>query len=186
MAADGFEFGLADITVGEGVDAVVFDGVNFFQAEGGEGSLEPIFEDITIADFGGSIYNRIFTGLNGTVTVRAANRTLKMLNQVLGWTDTITDTTTSTIVGIMDTKIGTSMRERAKKVTIHPRNLPTTDKSQDIVIYKMGAEGSYDFAFGNELRTNELTFTMYPRDGLDVKKPGNFFYIGPKDPNATT
>ncbi|MGR5914639.1 hypothetical protein ACT7DA_21240 [Bacillus pacificus] len=29
-------FGLATITVGEGADAIVFDGKNYFQADGGE------------------------------------------------------------------------------------------------------------------------------------------------------
>lgn len=178
-------FGLADITIGEGTDIVQFDGKTYFQADGGELTLTPIFQDITIQDFGESVYDRILTGYNGTLSFVAAQQDLKIIQLALAATDTITDATTSETVGLMDAKIGTSLRSKAKKVTIHPR-IMGTDTSLDIHIYKMVADGDFTRSFANEQGNIPVSMSLLPRDGMDVSKPGNFFYIGNVDPNAAT
>lgn len=176
-------FGLADITIGEGAEILKFDGLDHFQAEGGELTLTPIFQDITVADTGEAIFDKILTGFNGSFTFVAAQATVKTLQVALNASETITDTTTSTVVGLTDAKIGTSLRSKAKKVTIHPRVMGA-DKSLDIVIYKMASDGDFTRSYANEQGNVSITMSMLPRDGMDVSKPGNFFYIGPKDPNA--
>jgi hypothetical protein len=40
-------FGPATVTVGEGVDAITFDGQSYMQAEGGQLQLTPQWSDIT-------------------------------------------------------------------------------------------------------------------------------------------
>lgn len=183
MAGEKIPFGLADITIGEGADAITFDGKTYLQADGGEVTISPILQEITIADFGDSVYDEIINGYEGTVTIVAAERTLKTIQAALSYTDPITDTTSGTTVGLMDAKVGSSMRSRGKKVRIHPR-IMGTDKSLDIVIYKMAASGEFTNSYANEQGNLEITLKMYPRDGFDASKPGNFFYIGDKDPNA--
>lgn len=183
IGATEIPFGLADITVGEGEEAISFNGLDFFQADGGEVTLTPVFQDISVADFGESVYDKILTGYNGGITFVAAQATIKTLQAALAASETITDTATSTVVGLMDSKIGTSLRSKAKKVTIHPR-IMGEDKSLDITIYKMAADGDFTRSFANEQGNVSISMSMFPRDGMDTSKPGNFFYIGPKDPNV--
>ena len=177
-------FGLADITVGEGTDQIIFDGKTYLQADGGEISIEPELEDITIPDFGNTPYDQIVVGYNGELTIVAGNRDLKILALAMGYTEAIKDTKGQT-VGLMDAKIGTSMRSKAKKVVIHPRGMGS-DKSNDITIYKMAGVSEFNESYANEQGQNEITLQMYPRDGADANLPGNFFYIGATDPNAGT
>jgi hypothetical protein len=176
-------FGMADITIGEGAEAIKFDGKEFLQADGGEVTLTPITTEIKMADLGESVYDEIIVGYEGTVKFVAGQDSIKVLQNVLSYTDAITDTATSTTVGLMDAKIGTSMRSRAKKVTVHPRALGTS-LDFDINIYKMASTSGFVRSYGNEQGKQEVEMKVYPRDGFDPAKPGNFFYIGPKDPNV--
>ncbi|MBP3950340.1 hypothetical protein [Bacillus suaedae] len=176
-------FGLADITVGEGADAIKFDGKTDFQADGGELTLTPIFQDINIADFGETVYDRRITGHEGTLTIVAAEDKVNILQLALSSAEAITDSVSGDVTGLMDGKMGTSMRTRGKKVTIHPRVMGT-ETSADIVIYKMASDGDFTRSFANEQGNIEITMSMYPRDGMDASKPGNFYYIGGTDPNV--
>jgi hypothetical protein len=178
-------FGLADITIGEGADLIKFDGKEFLQGDGGEITLTPVLQDITVADFGESVYDQIVTGYTGELTFVAAQNHIKVLQAALSASEAITDSTSGEVVGLMDAKVGTSLRSKAKKVTIHPRVLGA-DKSFDITLYKMASNGDFTKSFANEQGNQEVTMGLYPRDGFDANKPGNFFYIGPTDPNATT
>lgn len=175
-------FGLADITIGEGAEAVKFDGVNYLQAEGGEVTIEPILQEVQIADFGDSVYDDILNGFTGEITIVAGNKDLRLLKETMSFVDGITSTQGGLLVGLTDAKLGTSMRSRAKKVVIHPR-IMGADKSLDIVIYKMGAVSAYNENYDNEQGKHSITLKMYPRDGFDPNKVGNFFYIGGTDPN---
>lgn len=176
-------FGLADFIIGEGENEVRFDGSNEFQMEGGELTFTPLLGDIVVADFGESIYDQIITGYEGSVTVSAAQQTLENLKLAMSYTEEITDSASSEVTGLMDSKIGTSMRSKAQKVRIHPRKMGS-DSSLDIVVYKMASNGEFTRSFANEQGNIPMTFTMYPRDGMDAQKPGNFFYVGNTDPNA--
>jgi hypothetical protein len=181
-----YPFGLATITIGEGEeDEVKFDGAMNFQADGGELTLSPILEEINIADFGGAVYDERVMGYNGSVSIVAAEDKIEIIKQALSASEDITDTTSGDVIGLMDAKIGTSLRTKAKKVRIHPRMLPESDKSKDFVIYKMASNGEFSRSFANEQGNVQIQLNMYPRDGMDATKPGNFFYRGAVDPNAT-
>lgn len=176
-------FGMATITIGELLDAVKFDGVNELQAEGGEVTLTPEFEDIVIADYGTSPYDKRVVGYTGQVTIVAAQESIKVLKLALAASSDITDATTSTVVGITDAAIGTSLRTKAKVVKIHPRDLPDAVKDMDITIYSMVSDGEFTRTTGNEQGSLTITLSMLPRTGMDPSKPGNFYYMGGIDPN---
>lgn len=177
-------FGLADFTIGEGVDIVKFDGIDNFQADGGEVSIEPILEAVNIADFGASDYDDFINGFTGEITIVGAEHSLKLIELAMAYADKIVDAgAPTTTIGLTDAKIGTSMRAKGKKMVIHPRDMGV-DKSLDINLYKVASVGAYGRTFANEQGQNELTFKMYPRDGADASRGGNFYYIGNTDPNA--
>ena len=176
-------FGLADFIVGEGENEVRFDGADEFQFEGGELTFTPILQDINVADFGESIYDQRITGYEGSVTISAAQQTLENLKLAMSYTEEITDSTSGEVTGLMDARIGTSMRKKAQKIRIHPRSMGD-DNSLDIVVYKMGSNGEFTRSYANEQGNVPMAFTMYPRDGMNASKPGNFFYVGGTDPNG--
>lgn len=179
-------FGLADYTIGDGANAIKFDGKTNFQADGGEITIEPILEAANVADFGGSDYDDFVNGYTGEFKIVGAEHNLKMMETAMAYADKIVTTgATPATVGLTDSKIGTSMRERGVPLRIHPREMGT-DPSMDIVIYKVASVGTYGRTFANEQGKNELTYKMYPRDGADASKGSNYFYVGSKDPNGTT
>jgi hypothetical protein len=180
-------FGLADITIGDGGESpIVFDGVSYYQVEGGEVSLTPILEEVNLADYGGAVWDEILTGYEGEVTIAANDsRDLELLAVALSGVDTVTDTETGKVTHIMDAKIGTSLRDRAKTVRIHPRDMGT-DQSLDIVIHKMGVASEFTQTYENSQGQMEITLKMYPKDGADPNQPNNFFYIGATNPTAPT
>jgi hypothetical protein len=174
-------FGAADITIGEGADVVAFNGKDYFQADGGSVSLEPILSNITFIDFGEGDYDDRVNGWNGTVTVVGSQNDIKLLKVALSAADVVTDGTTMAET-ITDSKIGTSLRSKGKKVTIHPREMGT-DTSLDIVIYNMTAANAFEREFNAEQGSFEIELKMYPKVGADASKRGNYFYIGSTDPN---
>lgn len=175
-------YGLADVTIGEGEDAIKFDGKAYLQAEGGELSLTPQFEDIVVADFGEVPIEKRLKGWEGEFTVVAAEEDADILELALGTTEDITDSESSEVVGSMDARIGTKLKGR--KVTIHPRSLPTEDKSQDITIYQMASTEGLTRSYANEQGNVSIALSMMPRVGFDASKPGNFFFRGAVDPNT--
>lgn len=186
LAADPIVFGPADIIVGEGADALKFDGKDYLQVEGGEITLTPSFADENFIDFGESPYDRRVTGYEGQLTFSIGQESAKLLKLALAASQSITDTTSGEVVGVTDAAIGASMRAKAQKVTIHPRGLPASDKSRDITIYKMASTGDFSRAYGIEQGTIQIQLDMFPRDNFDASKGANFFYTGPVDPNAVT
>lgn len=185
LAADRIPFGPADITIGEGSNVLKFDGKDYLQVEGGEVTITPQFEDENFIDTGSGRYDAYLTGYEGSVTFTIGQESAKLLALVLAASQNITDTTTTNVVGITDAPIGTSMRTKAQKVTIHPRSLPASDKSKDIVLYKMASTGELSKSYGLAQGTMGVTLDMFPRDNMDASKGSNFFYTGSKDPNAT-
>lgn len=177
-------FGPCTVTVGEGVGAIAFDGINQLQATGGEVQLQPQWADVTTIDFGSSPVDRRLTGYQGHVQVVAAQEDIDILQLALAGTETITDATSGDVTGLTDSKIGTSLRSKGKKVVIHPRQLAADDHSLDIVVYKAAADGDFQKQWDQNQTNRQITLNIMPRDGFDPTKVGNYFYIGPTDPNA--
>lgn len=187
MAADitKIPFGPCTVTVGEGLDAIAFDGIEQLQASGGEVQLQPQWADVTTIDFGSSPVDLRLKGYQEHVQIVAAQETIEILQLALAGTEPITDTTSGDITGLTDSKIGTSLRSKGKKITIHPRQLATDDNSLDIVVYKAAADGDFTKQWDQNQTNRQITLNIMPREGFDPTKEGNYFYIGPTDPNAT-
>lgn len=183
LEIDKIPFGMSDIIVGTGADAVKFDGVDELQAEGGEISISPSLEDIVIEDYGTGPYDKRIVGYEGSVTIVAAQESIKTLKLALAASSEITETAGATVVGLADSPIGTSLRKKGKRVTIHPRSLPASDKSRDITIYMMISDGEFSRTSGNSQGNVTITLSMLPRDKMNPSGIGNFYYVGPVDPN---
>jgi len=174
-------FGVADIEVGEGKDAINFDGKDYLQAEGGSLSLEPQYTEFQFEDFGETIVERRLSGWEGTLTIVAGQEDVNILQLALASTEEITDTDGGES-GAMDAAIGTKVKGR--KVRIHPRILPDSVKDMDWNIYNMASIGGFEREYNQEQGSISIELTMMPREGFDASKPGNFFYRGGVDPNA--
>jgi hypothetical protein len=184
IGANTIPFGLATITIGTGVDALTLDGVNYFQAEGGELNIEPQLEDVAFQDFGSSPYDQRITGYTGELTVVVGQNDLKLMQKLFSYhAEIMTTGATPTLAGLTDAKIGQSMREKAVPVKIHPREMGA-NTGLDINIYKMAGTGAFNRTYETAQGTYEVTLTMFMRDGADPTKAGNFYYIGNTDPNA--
>ncbi|MCG1009223.1 hypothetical protein J4760_04045 [Salinicoccus sp. ID82-1] len=184
-------FGPADIMVGEGADAINFDGkatsgeqgTSQLQAEGGSINIEPTFASITSIDYGEGDYDQYTTGVNVTVNIVALKESVKTLKLAIASTQEVTDATTSEVTGLTDAPVGQSNREKGVPVRIHPRNMGD-DKSLDYVVYKMSPVENYERPFSLEQGTVNIQLKAYPRDGADASKGANFYYTGAVDPNA--
>jgi len=176
-------FGMSDITVGEGANVMNFNGKDNLQAEGGELVITPQFTEVKVADFGESVYDKVLVGWEAKLTITAAEESIDNFELAMAATVAITDTTSGAKVGLMDAALGTSLRSKAKRVKIHPRVLGA-DQSLDITIYKMASDGDFNRSSANEQGNVTIEMSMFIRDNFDATKPGNFFYLGAKDPNA--
>lgn len=176
-------FGVATITIGdeESNDLIKFDGKDYLQAEGGELTLTPQFTEFTFEDFGETVIERRLSGWEGTLTIVAGQETAEILELALNSTEDITDTADGDVVGSMDAKIGS--KAVGRKVNIHPRFLPLSDKSQDFNIYNMASIEGMSRTYASEQGSISITLTMMPRQGFDASKAGNFFYRGAVDPH---
>lgn len=176
-------FGVATITCeySDGTK-IEFDGKNYLQVEGGEVKLTPQFAEIQFADTGETIHDRRITGYEGTLTLSVGQDDIEVFRLALAASKPITDAKTNKVVGLTDLRVGASMKEKAVKVTIHPRQYDTKD--YDIVIYQMASTGDFSKAYNMEQGSVAVELTMFPREGADFTQDSNFFYIGPIDPNA--
>ncbi|WP_144558535.1 hypothetical protein [Shouchella miscanthi] len=169
-------FGPATFIIDEGLDSEIrFDGVDEMQNEGGEVTLTPETEDIVILDYGNTAWDKRLVGWEAEVVVSAARQTLKILHAAMSFASEV-EGTDGRVIGLQDAKIGSSARERARTLTIRPRN--ASDSSQDIYLYKVAAIGDFNRSFGNEQGNVPMTFSVFPKDGADPTKDGNYFYIG--------
>lgn len=177
-----YSFGLADITIERDGVTMKFDGKEFLQADGGELSLTPAYRELKFKDTGDTTVEHRLAGWAGTVTFVVGQEDVQLMKLALSSVDEITDTVSSEVVGLTDSKMGSALR--GYKVTIHPRVLPITDKRFDYVIYNMASTGGITKPYNDEQTTMTITLNMLPRLGFDASQPGNFFYTGPTDPNA--
>lgn len=183
MAEKEYIFGVADIEIGEGDDKIKFDGKDYLQAEGGSLNLTPQYTEFTFADFGDTVVQRRLSGWEGTVTIVAGQEDADILELALASTESITDTDGGGEVGAMDAAIGTKLK--GLPVRIHPRALPDSVKDMDYNIYNMASIGGFEREYNAEQGNITIELTMMPREDFDASKPGNFFYRGGVDPNAT-
>lgn len=160
------------------------DGKDFLQTEGGVFTVEPKMTDIKFEDTGESNIDDRVVGWEAKLKLTVSQETLELIQLAMAGAHAIKDAGGTALVGITDGPLGSSNRARAVKMTIHPRILPAEDKSMDVVLYKAASTTGFERAYKNEQGKFDLEFNVYPREGFDMSKPGNFFHVGPVDPNA--
>lgn len=177
-------FGPATITLGDGTDDLVLDGINYLQAEGGELNIEPEFEDVTFEDFGTSPFDKRIAGYTGEMKVVVGQNDLTLMRKLFAYHSEIVDGgDPQNVIGVTDEAIGASIRDKAVPMKIHPREMGASS-ALDINLYKMAGTGALNRVYETAQGKYEVTLEMFMRDDADPTNPGNFYYIGDTDPNT--
>lgn len=175
MAEKEYMFGVADISIKTGGEAINFDGVDYLQAEGGSISITPTYTEFTFADFGETIVERRLSGWEGTVTIVAGQETAEILDVALASTVSLTDVGDGS-TGITDAPIGAKLK--GHEVRIHPRHLPKSTTDMDWVIFNAASIEGFEREYNQEQGSLTITLTMMPKENFDASKASNFFTRG--------
>jgi hypothetical protein len=168
-----------DIKLTIGVADITIDGLKVpNQADAATFTAEPILTQVDL--YTAPNYDQILEGWNVELKVVCDEDTFKGIQMALPGVETILESTTE--VGIKDGKGLQSLRSQAKEIVIHPANLPESDESFDITIFKAVPVGTYERVYGKDKTTYEITYKGLHKTG-DHKKSGNYFLIG-EDPLA--
>lgn len=180
-ASQKLEYGFADIIFDEGTENEVrFDGKlcednSYMQADGGELELTPITEEMKLPELGDSVFDYVTNGWEGKLKVVASKATLDLISKTLS--GTISFERDGEVVSVTDAPVGSSLRDKGRKVRIHPRQLGS-DRSEDIVIHKVVNTSGLNKSYQNEQGNYEMEFEVLPKDCADANKPNNYYYIG--------
>ncbi len=183
--AQKLEYGFADIIFDEGTENEVrFDGKlcedgSYMQADGGELELKPITQEMNLPELGEGVFDYVTNGWEGSLKVVASRATLELISKTLS--GTVSFLRDGKVVSITDAPVGSSLRDKGRKVRIHPRQLGD-DTSEDIVIHKVVNTSGLSKTYQNEQGNYEMEFEILPKDCADANKPNNYYYIG-EDPD---
>lgn len=149
---------MADITnVKIGVCSVSFGGTDLGHTQGGcTVSYSPEWADMTVDQWGNTIFDKALLGQELTVTVPLAESQLANMKIALPTAE----------YGVIDgtrLEIGSDAGQRlsayAAKLVLHPIRMAVGDKTEDVVLYKAAAHESVEIAYSNEEQTViEITF----------------------------
>lgn len=179
-----YEFGFATFTFDEGTENELrFDGKlcedgSYMQAEGGELELTPVTQEIELPELGDGVFDHIQTGWEGSLKIVGSKASLDLISKTIS--GTISFDKEGKVVSVTDAPVGSSLREKGRKVRIHPRQLGD-DISEDFVIHKVVNTSGITKTYQNEQGQHEMEFVILPKDCADANKPNNYFYIG-EDP----
>lgn len=179
-----YEFGFATFTFDEGTENELrFDGKlcedgSYMQAEGGELELTPVTQEIELPELGDGVFDHIQTGWEGSLKIVGSKASLDLISKTIS--GTISFDKEGKVVSVTDAPVGSSLREKGRKVRIHPRQLGD-DTSEDFVIHKVVNTSGITKTYQNEQGQHEMEFVILPKDCADANKPNNYFYIG-EDP----
>jgi len=130
-------------------------------------------KEVTVDQFGPAAVNEYIQGRGVQVTVPMAETDLAKLALAIPG---------STLVGaeggprklVVKNAAGTSLREYAKKLVLHPTGVPASKKDDDFVVLLASPVGDIEFAydFENE-RVYSVTFKGYPDN-----ETGELFVMG--------
>lgn len=141
------------------------------QADKAVFKAEPVYEDITVYDFGKGAVDKIVVGWNVTVDVVLATEEAVKFFPVSKVTNIAGDY-------FEDAAVGQSLRDAyGKKLVIHPRNAGA-DITRDITIHMAVPNGTYERAYGLEQGQVALSFTAVVKDDAEAGVAGNYFKIG--------
>lgn len=144
-----------------GTCTIDYDGTDLGLTIGGvEVVVETQTHKTSVDQFGDTVVAERITGRNITVSLPLAETTLDNLVAIMPG---------ATKVGSDPYKVevqsgtGISLLALAKKLTLHPVELPTNDKSRDLIIPKAATAGGMQFAYkSNEEQVYSCEFMGYP------------------------
>lgn len=157
-------FGLADIKVGGEDIGLQSDAATF--------TAEPNYLDVETYELG--LYDLYLDSWNVRLTINLQEDGLDKLKIALPALDALT--VDGEAVGLTDGKVHQRMRDKAKEITIHPREAGDSTAS-DITIFKAFPTGAFERVYGKEVVSYEVEFIALPVTG-DSSKGGNYFRIG--------
>ncbi len=136
----------------------------------------PIYKEIKIDQFGQGNYDKRIVGWDVKAIVRMAESTYEHIKAMSAG---LVEVEGAGKKKLHDAKLGTSMRETAKKLVIHPLENDPADVSDDVVIYLAAPDTPLDlkYNFENE-RVLEVTMVAYPDDAVDPGDPNAYFCFG--------
>jgi len=148
-----------------GACAVNFGPNDLGYTKGGvEVSIATTTYKINVDQFGETEVNEYITGRTASVKCPLAETSLDRFLIMFPGSAIITDATVSTkkkLNGVVGS--GISLRTLADILKLHPKNIVSTDKSQDFTLPIASAKGDVQFAFKhNEERVYNVEFMGYP------------------------
>lgn len=120
--------------------------------------------EITVDQYGPTPINEYIQGRSIEVKVPMAESDLEKLALVLPGATLVTDHTDATKKKlVVPSNQGTSLRDLAQTLVLHPSGLPADEKNEDLVIPLAAPSGqiTYSYTFDNE-RVYTVTFKGYP------------------------
>lgn len=158
-----------------GVCRVLFDGQDLGYTKGGvDVSVATETHEVQVDQYGQTPINEFIMGRTVTVKVPLAETTLENLAKIMPGATLVTDTVAKTARVDVPTGVGTSLLDFAKTLTLHPINLPESDKSEDFTVHRAATAGALEFAFKLEdERIFNCEFKGYPGENGTLFSVGN-------------
>lgn len=127
---------------------VSFGGVDLGLTKGGvEVTFGTEVTPIVADQFGDTAINQVIKGRSVKVKVPLAERDLTKLAAVIPGSALVGTTTKKLVI---DAAVGTSLRELADELILHPKDIAVGDKSKDVTVPLAMAKGDMQFSFKSD------------------------------------
>lgn len=147
-----------------GACAVSFNGTDLGLTKGGvEVEFATEVSNVTADQLGDTIINQYVKGRSVKVKVPLAENDIQKLAAAFPGVDLVTDGVDPTLEKlIVNSAVGTSLRDLAGPLVLHPQERDAADKSRDLTVPLAMAKGDMSFAFKHdEQRVFMLEFEGY-------------------------
>jgi len=162
-----------------GTCKISYDGADLGLTAGGvEVEVTTSTHETKVDQLGESVVDEFVTGRNVTVRAPLAETTIDNLVKIMPGASKVVDNVDANKIRVdVTTGIGTSLRDNAKELILHPIALPDSDVSEDFIVPLAGVAGALNFAYKlDQERIYNAEFKGYP----DESKAGLIFQIGDK------
>lgn len=158
---------------------ITYDGVvkDWF-TRGCKVTVEPVLKEIKWDQYGDTIYDKLLMGAMVSLELVVAIKKTDDMHIFLSWTDMVTDGAKLLIDGVVH--VGRSLRDGAKSLLLHPKDLDDSDVSNDVYLPIAACVGGFQKIFEG---TNEDIFTS-KWEGFIDQNTLRVLQIGDRTANA--